>query len=83
MKHRLPSAPATDEDSDIWLSIVALYLEDWATVGVIFRDSDRCDADLMWQGQAHPIISGTHTAFGELVVLRSNLTSFRRAGLLR
>ena len=47
MKPRLKSAPATDEDSEIWLEIVAEYMEDWATVGVIFRDSDRRDADIM------------------------------------
>jgi hypothetical protein len=51
MKPRLKSAPATDEDSEIWLNIVAQYMEDWATVGVIFRDADRRDADLMHTAQ--------------------------------
>lgn len=47
MTHRLQNASATDEDSEIWLSIILNYMDDWATVGVIFRDAGRCDTELM------------------------------------
>lgn len=81
VKSRLKSAPATDEDSEIWLGIVAGYMEDWATVGVIFRDSDRYDAEIMLNAQNHPIICATYTPDGERIEVRGWHTTIRRAGV--
>ena len=75
----LPSAPPTLEDSDIWLSIVVAYGLDWATAGVIFRDADRRDADLM-----HALTHLEHTCqvcarFGVQIEWLSSIPAVRRS----
>jgi hypothetical protein len=42
-----PAAHLTEEDTDIWLSILSSYDVYWPIVGPIFRDSDRKDAIVM------------------------------------
>jgi hypothetical protein len=76
MKPRLPSAPATDEDSRIW------WVHHWIQPFKPFQlmtfslQSDRDDADLMLalqqarrdcdeQGVLHCILAGHHTALAE------------------
>lgn len=77
MKRR-NSAPLTDEDCDIWLLRLRPLGMGWIRR---MLDVDRLDADLMYQAQCHPLISGHITGSGEHVMLRSNLTSYRRAGI--
>lgn len=41
------------------------------------------DARLIYHAQYRPLISGEHSFDGYVIMVRSNLTSFRRAGLER
>lgn len=84
MKRHRKSLKLTDEDLEIWWSKVHWGADPHVIgrLGIHSIDSDSLDADLMFQAQSHPLISGHFTQSGEHVILRSNLASFRMVEIL-